>query len=139
MKSFVYHFQINVSDPAKSFPFYKDLLALLDYKIILEEDWGFGASNKTTDIWIVKSQKKYQRLPFHRKSVGLNHVAFGVSQKEDVDTVINKFLVPRDINPLYDSPREYPEYSEGYYAVFFEDPDRVKLEITYHPGFEERV
>ena len=28
---------------------------------------------------------------------------------------------------------EFPEYRPGYYAVFFEDPDRLKLEIVHIP------
>ena len=30
-------------------------------------------------------------------------------------------------------PREYA-YSPGYYAVFFYDPDAIKLEIVHVPG-----
>ena len=30
-------------------------------------------------------------------------------------------------------PRDFPEYSPGYYAVFFEDPDRLKLEVAHVP------
>ena len=29
------------------------------------------------------------------------------------------------------SPVEFPEYHVGYYAVFFEDSDRIKLEVVY--------
>ncbi|TMI54977.1 bleomycin resistance protein, partial [Candidatus Bathyarchaeota archaeon] len=28
-------------------------------------------------------------------------------------------------------PKEYPEYRKGYYAVYFEDPDRIKLEFVH--------
>jgi hypothetical protein len=34
---------------------------------------------------------------------------------------------------LYEGPGEYPEYHRGYYAVYFEDPDRIKLEVAYVP------
>ena len=30
--------------------------------------------------------------------------------------------------------REYPEYVPGYYAVFFTDPDGLKLELVHIPG-----
>lgn len=139
MKSFLYHIQVNVSDAQKCFPFYKELLTLMGYTITLDETWGFGASNSTTDLWVVASEKKYQTHPFHRKNVGLNHLSFGVGKREDVEEIMEKFLTPRGIKPLYDSPREYPEYGPGYYAVFFEDPDRVKIEITYKPDFEDKV
>ena len=35
---------------------------------------------------------------------------------------------------LYRTPREFPEYRPGYYAVFFEDPDRLKLEVVHLPA-----
>ncbi len=139
MKSFVYHIQINVSAKKKSFDFYKDLLGVLGYKKIMEGDWGFGMGNGSTDIWIDNTQTKYKKNKFHRKNTGLNHIAFGVSSKKDVDKFMEKFLEPRDIKPLYDSPREYPEYTKDYYAVFFEDPDRIKIEVAYIPGFERKV
>jgi hypothetical protein len=45
---------------------------------------------------------------------------------------------PRGLPPLYDSPREYPEYHAGYYAVFLEDPDRLKVEVAYVPDVTDR-
>ncbi|HVQ74394.1 MAG TPA: hypothetical protein VMT79_02540 [Candidatus Binatia bacterium] len=70
----------------------------------------------------------------HRKRPGLNHVAFGVSARADVDRFAREFLAPRGLATLYATPREFPEYRPGYYAVFFEDPDRLKLEIAHVPG-----
>jgi hypothetical protein len=40
--------------------------------------------------------------------------------------------LPNKIKVLYDGPKEYPDYSNGYYAVYFEDPDRIKLELLTH-------
>ena len=67
------------------------------------------------------------------KRAGLNHVAFRVERREDVDRFRRELLLPRGIPTLYDTPREFPEYAPGYYAVFFEDPDRIKLEVTHVP------
>jgi len=33
-------------------------------------------------------------------------------------------------------PREY-DYTPGYYAVFFYDPDGIKLELLYRPTYWE--
>jgi hypothetical protein len=41
---------------------------------------------------------------------------------------------PRRLPPLYETPRDFPEYRPGYDAVFCEDPDRVKLEVVHIPG-----
>ena len=35
---------------------------------------------------------------------------------------------------VLDPPREYPEYVPGYYAVFFTDPDGLKLELVHIPS-----
>jgi len=35
---------------------------------------------------------------------------------------------------LYGGPKEWQNYDPGYYAVYFEDPDRIKLELVYAAG-----
>jgi hypothetical protein len=49
-------------------------------------------------------------------------------------TSCREYLDARRLPTLYGPPREYPEYRPGYYAVFFEDPDRLELEVAYVPG-----
>lgn len=34
---------------------------------------------------------------------------------------------------ILDAPAEYPRYGAGYYAVFFADPDGLKLEYVHKP------
>src|SRR6266511_599684 len=34
---------------------------------------------------------------------------------------------------ITDGPREFPEYRPGYHALFFEDPDGIKLELVWTP------
>ena len=53
---------------------------------------------------------------------------------EQGDRFREEFLAPRRLPALYETPREFPEYRPGYYAVFFEDPDRLKLEVVHIPG-----
>ena len=55
-----------------------------------------------------------------------------------MDRFVAEFMRPRGIAALYDSPREYPEYRPGYYAVFLEDPDRLKIEVAHVPGITDR-
>jgi len=65
--------------------------------------------------------ERYKELGFHRRRVGLNHIAFQAKSKADVDRLHSEFLVPRSIKVLYGGPKEYPEYRKGYYAVYFEN------------------
>ena len=50
-----------------------------------------------------------------------------------MDRFRDEFLAPRGLGTLYGTPREFPEYAPGYYAVFFEDADRLKLEVVHVP------
>lgn len=130
MKAAFYHASINVSDIA----FYKKLLTYLDFKTVVEYPHGFGASDGTVSIWVFKVHSKYNTHRFHRKALGINHFALRVASKAAVDTFYKEYLLANNIPVLYGGPAEYPEYEPGYYAVYFEDPDRLKLEIAYKPG-----
>lgn len=132
MKSFLDHIILNVSNPKISLPFYKDFFKYLGYKIIRDDDEHIAArKNGTPDFWIVMTEEKYSSNKFHRKNTGVNHFAFHVESKEEVDRFSKKFLKPRGVKTLYGSPKPFPEYMPEYYAVFFEDPDRIKLEVCF--------
>lgn len=138
MHASLYHVQLNVGDAARALPFYRALFDYLEYRVMLETPDLLGVTNGATDFWLIGTPADRRDAPFHRKNIGVNHLAFGVRRREDVDTFVAEFLRPRRIAPLYDSPREYPEYRPGYYAVFFEDPDRLKLEVAYVPAITDR-
>jgi catechol 2,3-dioxygenase-like lactoylglutathione lyase family enzyme len=138
VKAFLYHVQINVSDAAISLPFYRALFAYLEYTTIMETRDVLAVSNGTTDFWLIETPAERRDAAFHRKNTGLNHVAFGVRERGDIDRFVEEFLRPRGITPLYGSPHDHPEYRPGYYAVFFEDPDRLKVEIAHVPGLTDK-
>ncbi len=131
MNSPIAHIQINVSSKAAQ-QFYKDLLTYLKYDLIAEFDQGFGMQKGGFGLWVTLADPKYLEHKFHRKNVGINHMAFMVENKEAVDEFCEKFLKQKNIQVLYDSPKTYPEYTPDYYAVFFEDLDRIKLEVVFH-------
>ena len=137
MKTSLYHIQINVGEPG-AIAFYRALFAFLDYRTMVETHDVLGVSNGTTDFWMVATPSDRRAARFHRKNSGINHLCFGVRERGDVDRFVAEFMRPRSIAPLYDSPREYPEYRPGYYAVFFEDPDRLKIEVAHVPGITDR-
>ena len=129
IKSHLNHIQIYVSDKKRSFDFYKKLLIYLGYKII-EENNSLGMRNGKSDIWF-KEFPKDGKKNYNRRNVGINHIAFGVSDKKYINKFMKEFLIPNKIKTLYGSPRKFPEYTKDYYAVYFEDPDKIKLEVMY--------
>jgi glyoxylase I family protein len=130
----LYHLQINVADASRSLPFYKALLGYLEYRTVYESDAMAGFSGRGTDIWVGAAAAAHTGPGFHRKRAGLNHLAFRVDRREDVDRFQTEFMASRRLPALYRTPRDFPEYRPGYYAVFFEDPDRLKLEIVHIPA-----
>ena len=69
--------------------------------------------------------------PPDRYAVGFHHVAFRAPSRAVVDERAHWL---RDEGATIESgPEEYP-YSPGYYAVFFYDPDGLKLEVVHRPG-----
>src|SRR5712664_2105832 len=124
------HVEINVLNFERSKAFYHDFLELLGYKQIFGGKDFAGWGNGEAEIFVTYLAR-YKDSGFHRRQVGLNHIAFQAKSKADVDRLYSEFLVPRSIKVLYDGPKEYPEYRKGYYAVYFEDPDRIKLEFVH--------
>ncbi|TME21161.1 MAG: hypothetical protein E6I68_11895 [Chloroflexi bacterium] len=82
------------------------------------------------DIYVsVQAEPEYLDPPYHRKRVGMNHLAFAVSSKQQVDALATA-LVGRRVPLLYGGPRG----GRTTYAVFFEDPDRIKIEVAAPVG-----
>jgi len=131
MKTKITHIQINVSNFEASKKFYSELFGVLDWEKYMEEEGVISWTNGEFSFWMVLTEPRFIGNKFHRKNTGLNHIAFRVNSREEVNEFANKFLSDKKETILYNSPKEYPEYGE-YYAVYFEDPDRIKLEVVYY-------
>ncbi len=129
MKTTLSHLGINLSSEEDSFPFWKDLLEYLEFTITPDGN-HFDASDGHTFLCFTTTKPGYQEPPFHRRHTGLNHIAFSVASKEMVDQFVKEFIEPRGIPLLYGGAKEY-DYAKGYYAAYFEDPDRIKIEVAY--------
>lgn len=130
----VHHFQIQVSNIRKSATFYGELLSRLGFTKVFETEGMVEWQKEGTRIIVAQSPKRFLDHGYHRKRIGLNHVAFRASSRVEVDELYRDFLLPNKIPVLYNGPKEWEGYDPGYYAVYFEDPDRIKLELVYVPG-----
>ncbi len=133
MKASLSHVGLHVSNFVESLRFYKDLFKYFGWSKVYGDKFLYGWRGINGDVWIVKTPGKYLKPKFHRKRTGLNHIAFQVANRKAVDVFYKNFLRRKKINTLYGGPKEYPQYEKGYYAVYFEDPDRIKLEVVYLP------
>ncbi|HTE36156.1 MAG TPA: VOC family protein [Reyranella sp.] len=114
------HISIRVSDYEKSKAFYSKLFEFLGFEISDEYPGTIGWTNGKTRYWIAPAEgrKKYKI-----GDVGLHHYAFQLRSRRDVDA-LQAFLEEQGVRIV--DPAD--EYYEDYYAVFFLDPDGIKLE-----------
>ena len=122
------HISIRVSDYATSRTFYSKLFTFLGFEI--SEDYGstIGWTNGKTRYWIAEAEG---RKSHQIGDVGLHHYAFELRNRRDVDA-LQAFLEKQKVKIV--DPAD--EYYEDYYAVFFLDPDGLKLEAMH---FLEKV
>jgi glyoxylase I family protein len=130
----VHHVILTVNDLARSRPFYAALMPSLGYTEKWEADGApvLGWSGKGGSFWIKQADARYAHDTFSKDRVGLCEVAFRAGSREQVDALARN--VERWGGRILDPPREYPEYANGYYAVFFADPDGIKLELVFLPA-----
>jgi len=130
----VHHVDLVVSSIERSLPFYRDLLAPLGYHHVSEVEgerretiWYLGGR----DVIEVGLRDAQSTGDVDRYRVGLHHLAFEAWSRAVVDECA-EWLRARDAT-IESGPQEYA-YVRGYYAVFFYDPDGLKLEIVHIPG-----
>ena len=128
MKGTLHHIEIYVSDINKSKDFWGWLLKELGYTEYQSWSQGISYILDKTYIVFVQVEERYLDIPYHRCRAGLNHLAFHGESIEFVDEMTVK-LKKRGVEILYEDKHPYAG-GPDYYAVFFEDPDRMKVEIT---------
>ena len=125
----VHHVFLNVRDLERARAFYGWLMPLLGYAERTDWQQVSGWISPSGSLWIKPAAFADDR--FHKDRVGLCEIAFAADRREDVDALARS-LAERGV-PILHAPREYPEYVPGYYAVFFTDPDGIKLELVHIP------
>ena len=75
-------------------------------------------------FWIAAADAQGRKHKYRKGDIGFHHYAFELSSRDDVDA-LGAFLEANDMN-VVDPPGEY--YGRNYYAVYFTDPDGMKLE-----------
>jgi glyoxylase I family protein len=131
----VHHVDLVVSSIERSLAFYRDLLGPLGFHRIGEVEgergetiWYLGGPG--SEIGLRQAQTESDG-PYDRYRVGLHHLAFEASSRAAVNERAE--WLRREGVEIESGPEEYG-YMPGYYAVFFFDPDGIKLEIVHVPG-----
>lgn len=123
----LHHVEINVADLERSIRFWGWFLESLGYTLF--QKWESGRSWRLGETYIVFVQTVPQHLDvsYHRCRTGLNHLAFHAASRRQVDE-ITESLTRMGVTILYSD--RHPWAGGRSYAVFFEDPDRIKVELV---------
>jgi len=135
MRGALHHLDLTVTDLKASRAFYEAVLAFMGYIIVDDRDefvdFKLAAPSGDQYVGLALAHGPNAARAHDRYSPGLHHVAWTAESRADVDAM--HALLQRIGATILDAPAEYPQYSAGYYAVFFADPDGLKLEYVFKP------
>ena len=131
----VHHVDLVVSSIERSLPFYRELLGPLGWTDVEEVEGEQGETiwylmGPATSLGVREKRSDANPVPYDRYGVGIHHLCFEVESREVVEERA-AWLAERGAE-IESGPDEY-WYVPGYYAVFFYDPDGIKLELVHLP------
>jgi catechol 2,3-dioxygenase-like lactoylglutathione lyase family enzyme len=137
------HLDLVVTSLERSLEFYRGLLEPLGYVRVseIEGERGervlyLGRIGGIGSVSLREARSDAHPVPYDRYAVGLHHLAFAASSRSAVD---ERAAWLRDRGAEIESGPEEYDYTPGYYAVFFYDPDHIKLEIVHRSGESDLV
>lgn len=128
MHACIHHIDITVSDLDCSTAFYDQVLPPMGFRRIDDAPEGLLWAGTQAQVGLVRARSHREH---DRYSPGLHHLAFHAPDRAAVDRFHEQVL--KLGARVLDPPADYPEYAPGYYAVFFADPDGIKLEYVFTP------
>ena len=138
------HLDLVVTDLERSLRFYVELLRPLGYirTAEIEGERGervvyVGRPSGFGSVSVREVQSDAHETPYDRYGIGIHHIAFSAARRSVVDDRAE--WLRANGHEIESGPEEYDQYTPGYYAVFFYDPDGIKLEIVHRPREEELV
>ncbi len=126
------HIELRVGNLDESEIFYDPICNFLGYEkhhrmkasILYRKKIGIG------DLILVRTRKAGHGKKYDRESPGFSHMAWNAERREDVDRLYD--ILKKMGAEILDAPCEM-NYSPGYYGVWFQDPDGMKLELAFTP------
>lgn len=126
LRGTLHHLELYVTDLEVSVPFWGWLLTELGWSPY--QEWDEGCSYHHGDMYIALVEAPAWGAELDRRSVGLNHVAFHADSPAEVDGLTER-LRANGVRILYTDRHPYAGGTD-HYAVFFEDPDGLKVEVV---------
>jgi catechol 2,3-dioxygenase-like lactoylglutathione lyase family enzyme len=129
------HVYLTVSALARAEEFYDRAMAVLGYRKLRSTIGGdphVHFYNRQFGLSLRPARSPATHDPY---SPGLHHFCFRVVDEEAVKRAATEL---RERGIEVSEPRYYPEYAEDYFAIFFIDPDGMRLEVTNFRAMRRR-
>ncbi len=138
------HVDLVVSSISRSLPFYRGLLEPLGWTDLRQARGERGETIYYLSVegpglaalGLREQHSDAHPVPYDRYAVGVHHLCFDVPSRAVVDE--RAVWLQAHYARIESGPAEYG-YTPGYYAVFFYDPDGIKLELLYRPTYWESL
>jgi diadenosine tetraphosphate (Ap4A) HIT family hydrolase/catechol 2,3-dioxygenase-like lactoylglutathione lyase family enzyme len=124
----LHHIDLTVSSLEHSTQFYDRWLTAMRFERIADCAEGPLWRGATFELGLQQARRERTH---DRYAPGLHHVAFAAQTPQQVSQ-LHAALVAEGVLIL-DPPAYYEHYAPGYFAVFFADPDGIKLEYVFTP------
>lgn len=122
------HIYLAVREPARSEAFYDRLMPALGFR---KNEFALGGERHVQyynrHFGLVLRPARADAAPHNPYAPGLHHLCLRVEGRAEVEAVAESL---RALGIEVGAPRLYPDYAPDYYAVFFQDPDGIRLEVT---------
>jgi glyoxylase I family protein len=135
------HIALTVSDLERSAIFYNKVFEFIGFKRVEVPESAQQAMKTRLQAWVGQgysisirpSKGEFAHRMHDRNAPGFNHMAFSARDRSDIEKM---YALLKEMGAtILDAPTEYP-YSPGYFAVYFADPDGLKLEFAYAPSYD---
>jgi glyoxylase I family protein len=124
------HIYLAVSDFRRSETFYDSLMKPLGFKKGTGKVAGEPHCHYYNREFAISIRPARPQTPAHNPyAPGLHHLCLRVTDNASVDEAAR---ILRSLGISFEGPRLCPEYDADYYALFFTDPDGMRLEIMNH-------
>lgn len=127
------HLGITVDDLARGRAQFHPVLTALGYRSGGEDDHSISWNNGDETEIILYTWDE-DSGPHRHGRVGWQHLAWAVDSRKEVDR-LHAIALEAGWTAVRD-PKEYPRYSDRYYASFVEDDNGIRIEFMHNPPRE---
>lgn len=126
------HIGITVEDVPRASAQFHPVMAALGYTRAYDaEDHAYWRRDGEPEVLLYPARDNADG-PHEHGRIGWQHLAYAVASREEVDR-LHEVALAAGWSAVRE-PKEYPRFTEGYYASFVEDDNGIRFEFMHNPA-----